>query len=127
MSLTLRQAATAVGRSKPTLARAIQKGRLSAGRNPDGSYSIDESELYRVYAPATPPAGSATGTVQRSSHQNETRETALLREMLERERSLNRELTAERDRVLTMLEQNTVRLIEGRAAPWWRWGRRRLR
>ncbi len=38
-----------VGRSKPTLQRAIKNGKLSARHNEDGSYSIDESELARVY------------------------------------------------------------------------------
>ncbi len=49
MTLSLGQAAVAVGRSKPTLQRAIKNGRLSAGRNEDGSYHIDESELARIY------------------------------------------------------------------------------
>jgi excisionase family DNA binding protein len=49
MTLSLGQAAVAVGISKPTIQRAIKNGKLSASRNEDGSYSIDESELARVY------------------------------------------------------------------------------
>ena len=49
MVLSLGQAAVAVGVSKPTIQRAIKNGKLSASRNEDGSYSIDESELARVY------------------------------------------------------------------------------
>ena len=47
--VTLGQAAKLVGRSKTALTRAINSGKLSANRNDDGSYSIDVSELSRVY------------------------------------------------------------------------------
>ena len=50
--LTLGQAAKQVGKSKSTLTRAIQKGKLSAHRQDDNSYGIDPSELFRVW-PAT--------------------------------------------------------------------------
>jgi hypothetical protein len=57
---SLAQAAKAVGKSKPTLARAIKAGRLSATRGEDGSYAIDPSELARVY----PFARNSTGTMK---------------------------------------------------------------
>ena len=47
MSYTLGEAAKAAGFSKPTLSRAIKKGKLSAKRLDDGSYQIDASELER--------------------------------------------------------------------------------
>lgn len=46
---TLGEAAKEVGKSKTTLTRAINAGRLSAKRLDDGSYQIDPSELFRVY------------------------------------------------------------------------------
>jgi hypothetical protein len=52
MPYTLGQAAKAAGTSKPTLSRAIKSGRLSAQRQPDGSFLIDPAELHRVYPPA---------------------------------------------------------------------------
>lgn len=52
--LTLGEAAKEVGKSKTTLTRAINAGRLSAKRLDDGSYQIDPSELFRVYDLATP-------------------------------------------------------------------------
>ena len=56
MPITLGQAAKLAGVGKTTLTRAIKAGRLSATRNPDGSYSVDPAELSRVYsiAVATP-------------------------------------------------------------------------
>lgn len=50
--LTLGQAAKRVGKSKSTLTRAIQNGKLSAHRQDDNSYGIDTAELFRVW-PAT--------------------------------------------------------------------------
>jgi hypothetical protein len=49
MAYTLGQAARATGKAKPTIARAIQTGRLSASRSDDGSWAIDPAELHRVY------------------------------------------------------------------------------
>ncbi len=48
---TLTEAATEVGRSKSTLLRAIDAGRLSATRNEHGDYRVDAAELFRVYPP----------------------------------------------------------------------------
>jgi len=52
MSYTLGEAARATGKAKPTIARAIQAGRISASRSDDGSWVIDPAELHRVYPPA---------------------------------------------------------------------------
>jgi excisionase family DNA binding protein len=49
MSYTLGQAAKAVGRSKPTIARAIKAGRISAARTATGEFAIDPAELHRVF------------------------------------------------------------------------------
>ncbi len=49
MFYTLGTASKATGKSKPTIQRAIQSGKISATRNADGSYLIDPSELHRVY------------------------------------------------------------------------------
>ena len=46
---TLGEAARATGKSKPTIAKAIKTGRISAARGGDGSYQIDPAELHRVY------------------------------------------------------------------------------
>ena len=48
MTFTLGQAAKQAGVSKPTLARWIHRGRISADKNDDGSYLIDASELDRI-------------------------------------------------------------------------------
>ena len=49
MAYTLGQAARATGKAKPTIAKAIQVGRISASRTADGAWAIDPAELHRVY------------------------------------------------------------------------------
>jgi hypothetical protein len=51
MKFTLGQAAKEAGVSKTAISNAIKKGRLSAEKSESGSYSIDASELFRVYPP----------------------------------------------------------------------------
>ena len=51
MVYTLGQAALAVGKSKATISKAIKSGKISADKQPNGSYKIEPSELHRVYPP----------------------------------------------------------------------------
>lgn len=60
VGLSLSQAAKRVGKSKSTIGRAIESGRLSATRNEDGTFSIDPSELFRVF-PQGGPGTDASG------------------------------------------------------------------
>lgn len=54
MFLTVRQAAAATGKSKPTILRAIQSHKVSAKKNEvTGGWLIDPAELHRVYPPAS--------------------------------------------------------------------------
>lgn len=122
MALSLSQAAKAAGKSKSTINRAIKSGKLSATRHDDGSYSIDASELSRVFqigtsmgakwisaAPPIEPAGTAVLEA----------ENAALRAALDREREIAKDLIADRD----AWKQQATALL---AAPpkrrgWWPW------
>ena len=57
MMYSLKQAAEAVGRGKPAILRAIQKGIISATKSAKNEWLIDPSELHRVY-----PLASRTGS-----------------------------------------------------------------
>src|SRR3712207_503097 len=51
-SLSLLEASQRVGKSKPTIPRAIQAGKISATRDePTGEWRIEPAELFRVYPP----------------------------------------------------------------------------
>lgn len=81
MQFTLQQAATATGKAKSTLQRAIKAGKLSASRNSDGSYCIDSSELLRVYPLHAP--GSAPPAMKQLATPERNDETDLLRLKIE--------------------------------------------
>ena len=53
MTYTLGGAAQAVGKSKATLSKAVKTGKISVTKNEDGSFSIEPSELHRVYPPVS--------------------------------------------------------------------------
>jgi hypothetical protein len=81
MHYTLKQAAIAAGKTKPTILRAIQKGKISAEKGSNGEWKIDPAELHRVYE-------RLSATVREIVNCNDTlqgelhSETQLLREML---------------------------------------------
>jgi excisionase family DNA binding protein len=56
---TLGTAAKHVGKSKPTISKAIKDGKLSATKV-NGVYQIDPSELHRVYPPTVQSERSET-------------------------------------------------------------------
>ena len=67
--LSLGQAARLTGLSKATLSRAIHSGKLSATRREGGGYSIDPSELARVFnvTHETGPGVGETGFMMQSA------------------------------------------------------------
>ena len=81
MSYTLGDAAKAVGKSKTTLHRAIKSGKISAIKSEDGSYSIDPSELHRVFPPVT--AVIPTDTFLRNDTERQSNTLETLRIQLE--------------------------------------------
>lgn len=87
-TLTLTEAAAEVGKSKSTLLRAIDAGRLSAQRNEHGEYRVDASELFRVYPPIT--ETPATTPARSEASQDVTPE--ILTRLLDRLESQDRKL-----------------------------------
>jgi excisionase family DNA binding protein len=94
MLLSVKQAAKAVGRSKPTILRAIQAHRISASKDElTGAWMIDPAELHRVY----PPVSAQQVRTEPMTQDVSLDEAASLR----RELAL---LTAERDREREQLQ-----------------------
>ena len=89
MSLSASQAAKKVGKSVPTITRAIKKGKLSAKPRDGGGWIIEASELFRVW-PAVSGESDVTLKMLGSETSSETsvleREVELLREILEETR-----------------------------------------
>src|SRR6516225_3238545 len=71
MGYTLGQAAKAVGMSKTSILRSIKAGKISAGRDEFGQWSIEPCELHRVYPP-TDDARTGNDTGERAVTGGET-------------------------------------------------------
>ena len=122
---TLGTASKATGKSKTTIQRAISKGLISADKISNGGYSIDPSELHRVFPMIS------EDTVSRDTRLDTQRpysETAALQvkleaaeAMLAREREALEELRKERD---AWKQQATALLAApARRRSWWPWSR----
>lgn len=121
---TLGTAALATGKAKSTILRAIKSGTISANKGDDGSYSIDPSELHRVF--------DATGekTLHKNDKQPKTEPLEALvfkLEILEKEREREREQLQETIADLrSRLDRSEARITSLLAAPihkrkWWPW------
>lgn len=138
MTYTLTQAAEATGKSKSTIFRAIQGGKLSATRDElTQGWLIEPSELHRLY-PAV--ASDDANDAPRKGHAPDglQREIDLLREMMagkdEVIDDLRRRLDAEGEErrkltaILTDQRAQQVTVTEATPAPakrrWWRIGKR---
>ena len=106
MSYTLGDAAKATGKSKPTISRAIKNGTISAIKNENGSYSIDPSELHRVYPPLPRNSNKDILPSPPLTLNNDNmlqRENEILREQLE-------DLKSERDEWREQAKRQTILL-----------------
>ena len=133
MYLSLGQAAKETGKSKSVISNALHSARLNSKRNDKGEWEIDPAELFRVFA--------KQNTQERKKEQNRMPENPAqnalleqeirhLREQLDRERELNRDLSRRLDaeneerRKLTLLltDQRATapqKAAEGRLARAW--------
>jgi len=57
MPYTVAEAAKAIGKSKPTILRAIRRGQISAARDDAGAFRIEVAELHRVFPLPSTDAG----------------------------------------------------------------------
>ena len=70
MKYTLSEAATATGKNKATIQRAIKSGRISAPKGETGSYEIDPSELHRVFPPVAQRVAPTANATMRNDAQH---------------------------------------------------------
>lgn len=112
MSLSASQAAKKVGKSVPTITRAIKKGKLSAKPREGGGWIIDASELFRVW-PAVSGESDVTPKMLGIEHHHETsvleREVELLREMLEETRADRDNWRDQAQKITALIEDQTAR------------------
>ena len=123
MSYTLGTAAKATGKSKTTIQRAIAKGTISAHKEKNGRYSIDPSELHRVFPMVSTDTVAQPSQVDTSRPPDETPlqvKVEALEAMLEREREALSEMRSDRD----AWKQQATALLgapESKRRRWWSW------
>jgi predicted site-specific integrase-resolvase len=121
MSYTLGMAAKATGKSKTTIQRAIAKGTISAHKKKNGRYSIDPSELHRVFQMVSADTVAQPSQVDTSRRLDETplqMKVEALEAMLEREREALTEMRSDRD----AWKQQATALLgapENKRRRWW--------
>ena len=122
MSYTLGMAAKAAGKSKTTIQRAIAKGTISADKEKNGRYSIDPSELHRVFPMVSADTVAQPSQVDTSRPPDETPlqvKVEALEAMLEREREALTEMRSDRD---AWKQQATALLgAPEKKKRWWPW------
>ena len=122
--LTLGQAAKQVGKSKPTISKAIKDGKLS-GEKIDGVYQIEVSELLRVYdavseateAAAAPPApeASAVSEVEKRFLEEKVADLeARLTDMKDERDTAQKEAREDRARMMALIEDKRPKGFWGR-------------
>jgi excisionase family DNA binding protein len=126
MPYTLGQAAKATGLSKPTLSEAIKKGKISAVKNENGSFSIDPAELHRVYPPVASPASKEEIETEHLLTHDLTGKIMVLEAQVKAASDLKDQIAAERDdlrternRLLGVIEQQagTVKQLTHQPEP----------
>lgn len=95
LGLTLGEASKQTGKSKATLSRAVKNGRISAQKQEDGSFSIEPSELFRVYKRVY----DETPTTARNTTNETTRNPTSTPEKDIEIATLRAELSAARDKI----------------------------
>ena len=98
MKYTIGTAAKATGKAKSTISRDLKDGTLSADKNDDGSYSIDASELIRVYPDVFDPNRSENTVSNDPQPMKTPNETEGLQAEVERLRERLSVTDIERDR-----------------------------
>lgn len=123
MSYTLGTAAKATGKSKTTIQRAVKKGLISASKGKNGRYSIDPSELHRIFPMVSNDTVTKPSQMDTSRPHDETLtqvKIEALKAMLEREREALTEMRSDRD----AWKQQATSLLgapEKKSRGWWPW------
>jgi predicted site-specific integrase-resolvase len=109
MKYTLSEAASATGKNKATIQRAIKSGKISAPKGESGSYEIDPSELHRVFPPVAQHVAQQTNATTR----NNTQRSEMITDFnaLQRIADLEKELAVMEERK-NGLEEQKHRLMD---------------
>jgi transposase len=112
MELSASKAAKKVGKSVPTITRAIKKGKLAAKPRDGGGWVIDASELFRVWPAISKDTDATLPILQNETHIETSAlelEVELLREMLEDTKADRDSWKEQAQKVTALIEDQSVR------------------
>jgi DNA-directed RNA polymerase specialized sigma54-like protein len=112
MKHTLSSAASATGKSKSTIYRAVKNGKISAFRNENGDFEIDPSELHRVFPPVSHES-EITQQMTQTEMAMIRQENGFLRQQLAREREFVEILEKRLENVTALLTHQTEKKSDG--------------
>jgi hypothetical protein len=122
MSISLSEAATAVGMYKSSVLRAIKAGKISAAKDEHGEWRIEPAELHRVYAPVAEGDAKNGATRQDATAALQAQITGL-REIGELLRAQLNDALEQRDKWQAQAERLALAAPEPEQRPqsWWTW------
>jgi predicted site-specific integrase-resolvase len=103
MYTSLTEAAEAVGKSRTTIQRAIKSGKISASKDSHGNYSIDPSELHRVFMKRTVTSHVRASGTERNSNETHQKDSDL--RVLEVKLKAAEEMSVERAKTIDDLRE----------------------
>lgn len=112
MAYNLATAAAATGKTKSTILKSIQKGRITAAKDDFGNWHIDPAEVHRVYPPVSKELNN-----EHEETKIETEETSKIRELearLEAMGELLNEIKRSREKTEAQLEKEREETAEWR-------------
>lgn len=117
MGLSLRQAADTCGKSRSTIHRALQNGKLSGTKDESGEWSIEGAELARVFPWDTKGHDQRNATGQQRATPDVSEVMAVKVAMLEQQLEREQETVADLRKRLDRAEDRVARLTDERMSP----------
>jgi hypothetical protein len=115
MAYTLGEAAKASGKSKTSIRRALDSGRISGAKNALGAWAIEPAELHRVFPRVERGSGDAAPEAARSVTAGGAGVTPVLEARLEAAERLIEELRGQCARWQQQAERLTLLLTDQRS------------
>ena len=119
MELSATQAAKKVGKSVPTVTRAIKSGKLAAKPRDKGGWIIETSELFRVW----PAIGGDSGVTPAMLQSETPKETSVLQKEVDLLREMLDEVKTDRDNWREQANKVTALIEDQSAKPKGFWAR----
>lgn len=125
MKISLRQAVERFNVSRPTLTKALKSGKISGEKDDSGAWSVEPSELARLYEPRLTAEQPEHGKEHVHEHRSSSHDYSYMKGKVEALEEQIEDLKAQRDRAEARASQSDARLyglledMRGHKRSWW--------